>query len=208
MISTSLQSISSRNLPLQQTNNTSLVRSRSTPATPAICSLPSIYQRSFLGSKEGNLKSRRPTLPSCKAEKNKQQNNKNTAAAANNNSNTSSTFISPSPELSEAIDNRFFRVYLPFAVAAGMCMLFDAADSGDWSRIGVISKETERVLQGIVPIAIGGHAVCALVAGYISKQRGEASYMTRSIKALAAGVVGLVEVILLPEERAFGNNRR
>ncbi|KAL4519728.1 hypothetical protein Ndes2526B_g01700 [Nannochloris sp. 'desiccata'] len=137
----------------------------------------------------------RSLLISCNASKRQQNNNAKSASPA------SSSFVSPSPELSDAIDNSFFRLWLPLAVAAGMLMLFDAAYSGDWSRIGVITKDQEVTLRAFVPVAVGGHAVCCVVAGYISKQRGEVSWLSRSIKALAAGFVGLIEVVLLPEER-------
>lgn len=78
-------------------------------------------------------------------------------------------------------------------------MYFDAAYSGDWSNIGVITEEQELQLQAFVPIGAGIHAVFGGVAGYLSKQRGEVSWLRRSIKTLALGLVGLVEVILLPE---------
>lgn len=84
-----------------------------------------------------------------------------------------------------------------------MLMLFDAAGSGDWSRIGVITKEQELQLQAFVPIAIGAHVMCCVGAGYISKQRGESSWLSRSIKALVSGLVGVAEVILLPEEKIY-----
>lgn len=77
-------------------------------------------------------------------------------------------------------------------------MLIDAAYSGDWSRIGAITKEQELQLQGIVPIAFIGHGMCAATAGAISAKRGE-NWVPRAAKTMASGFVGLVEVILLPE---------
>jgi hypothetical protein len=196
----SAASLNVRSLPLQQRKSQSrLPRNALTPAV--VCSLPNTHRgSSFLGAiNDTTTATNRASLVTCNAIKKGKSttNNKNTATA-------SSEFVSPAPELSDAIDNTFFRIYLPFAIAAGMFMLFDAADSGDWSRVGVITKDQELQLQAIVPFAIGGHFLCCLAAGYISKQRGEASYLTRSIKALAAGFVGLAEVILLPEERVFG----
>ena len=138
------------------------------------------------------LAKNRCVLLRCKASQNgKDDNNKNSAS-----------FFSPlSPEVTAAIDTPLLRIWLPLAVFLGILMLIDAAYSGDWSRIGALSKEQELQLHKFVPIAIGGHAVCAVVAGSISKQRGESTWILRSVKTLASGFVGLVEVILLPEEK-------
>lgn len=76
-------------------------------------------------------------------------------------------------------------------------MLLDAAYSGDWSRIGAITKEDEVFLQSLVPIVFFGHTLCAAAAGYISFNRGE-NWVPRALKTVASGFVGLVEVVLLP----------
>jgi hypothetical protein len=161
--------------------------------TATVCSLHNTTPQtlgSFLGAQSLiNLSSNTTALSttSCEASKKEQP----------------TTFVSPYPEYSDAIDNPIYRIWLPLAVTAGMLMLFDAAYSGDWSRIGVLTKDQELQLQAFVPIAVGGHGLCCIAAGCISKNRGEASWPIRSIKALAAGFVGLVEVILLPEERTI-----
>lgn len=53
----------------------------------------------------------------------------------------------------------------------GILALIDAAYSGDWSRIGAISKETEGQLQGIVPLLGAFHLTCAPVAGLVAAQK-------------------------------------
>jgi hypothetical protein len=184
----SASSLGVNSLQFQQQICQSVSRRR----TVTVCSLHNTKSQllgSFLGAQSLNtLNSNTNALSSCRASKKEQ----------------STTFVSP--ELSDAIDNPIYRILLPLAVTAGMLMLFDAAYSGDWSRIGVLTKDQELQLQAFVPIAVGGHGLCCIAAGYISKNRGEASWPIRSIKALAAGFVGLVEVILLPEERTIPKN--
>ena len=54
----------------------------------------------------------------------------------------------------------------------GLFMLVDAAYSGDWSRIGAISKELEAQLKGIAPLVGGFHLFCAPVAAVVASKRG------------------------------------
>ena len=77
-------------------------------------------------------------------------------------------------------------------------MFIDAGYSGDWSRIGALTKETELQLQGLLPVVVLGHGACAAVAGAISAKRGE-NWVPRAAKTMAGGFVTLVEVILLPD---------
>jgi len=99
-----------------------------------------------------------------------------------------------------ATEEAALRLYLPIVVILGMSMLVDAAYSGDWSRIGAITKAQEKELQGIFRIALVGHAVCAVVAASLSSRRGDKTWALRGAKVLATGFVGLVEVALLPEK--------
>lgn len=46
-------------------------------------------------------------------------------------------------------------------------MLVDAAYSGDWSRIGAISKETERALQQVGDCTHGAGGVVAVVVALL-----------------------------------------
>ena len=91
------------------------------------------------------------------------------------------------------------RVYLPIATVLGILMLLDAGYSGDWSRIGAITTDQEAALRGLVPIVVGGHGACAAAAAVVSARRGEA-WPLRAAKTFASGFVGLVEVVLLPDE--------
>lgn len=102
-------------------------------------------------------------------------------------------------QLGSGAGQAVLRIYAPVAVVLGILMLLDAAYSGDWSRIGAITKEQEVQLQGFVPVVISGHSLCAVVAGAISARRGEQGWPLRAAKTLASGVVGVVEVALLPD---------
>jgi len=102
-------------------------------------------------------------------------------------------------ELRAAAATPLLQVWLPIAVVLGILMVLDAAYSGDWSRIGAITKEQEVQLQGFVPIIVGGHGACAAAAGVISARRGE-RWVPRAVKTLGAGFVGLIEVALVPEK--------
>lgn len=102
-------------------------------------------------------------------------------------------------ELRKAAATPLLQVWLPIGVVLGILMLVDAAYSGDWSRIGAISKEQEMQLQGLVPLVVGGHGACAAAAGVISAKRGE-NWAPRALKTFGAGFVGLVEVALVPQE--------
>lgn len=51
-------------------------------------------------------------------------------------------------------------------------MLVDAAYSGDWSRIGAISKDTETQLKGVAPLVGAFHLFCAPVAAVVASRRG------------------------------------
>lgn len=122
----------------------------------------------------------------------------------NSNSTSTSTIRAAFPgdgkDLATLVDGPILKVYAPAVVVLGTLMLIDAAYSGDWSRIGVITKQQEIELQSIIPFEAVGHSVCAVAAGAISAQRGEERWALRALKAFAGGVVSLVEVILLPSK--------
>jgi hypothetical protein len=50
--------------------------------------------------------------------------------------------------------------------------LVDAAYSGDWSRIGAITKEQELFLQPIVNFIIIAHAILGVITAQQAQQRG------------------------------------
>ena len=105
------------------------------------------------------------------------------------------------PNLADASpkETAILRIWAPVAVVLGILMLLDAAYSGDWSRIGAITKEQELQLQNLVPVVVAGHGACAVAAGTISAGRGE-NWAPRAAKTMASGFVGLVEVALLPQK--------
>ena len=101
-------------------------------------------------------------------------------------------------DLTALADGPLLKVYAPTAVVLGTLMLIDAAYSGDWSRIGVITKQQELQLQSIIPFEAAGHSLCAVAAGAISAKRGEERWALRALKAFAGGIVSLIEVVLVP----------
>ena len=58
------------------------------------------------------------------------------------------------------------------AVVLGIVMLVDAGYSGDWSRIGAITKDLETELKGIAPLVGAFHLLCAPIAGVVASRRG------------------------------------
>ena len=70
----------------------------------------------------------------------------------------------------------------------------DAAYSGDWSRIGAISKGTEEALKPLV-VALGGvHLVCAGVAGAAASRKGN-SVPKAAAKAALVGFLAAAEAV-------------
>lgn len=90
--------------------------------------------------------------------------------------------------------------YMPLLICAGIAMILDAAYSGDWSRIGVLSQDQEKTLQYIVVGSVVIHGAIGLRAGAISKSRGEKRWLARGFKAFIVGVVGFAEVLAVVEE--------
>jgi hypothetical protein len=101
--------------------------------------------------------------------------------------------------LKDEMKSPIYRYWLQGAVVLGLLGLIDAAYSGDWSRIGVITKEQELFLQQFAVIAVTGHLGLGVVAGVISSRRGE-QWLPRAAKTAAVGFMALLEVILLPDD--------
>ncbi|KAK9831117.1 hypothetical protein WJX74_003956 [Apatococcus lobatus] len=80
-------------------------------------------------------------------------------------------------------------------IAVGLFMLVDAAYSGDWSRIGAISKETETQLKGVAPLVGVFHLLCAPVAAIVASRRG-LSTPKAVAKTLLIGGPALFEIVL------------
>ncbi|GMH40635.1 hypothetical protein BSKO_08539 [Bryopsis sp. KO-2023] len=87
-----------------------------------------------------------------------------------------------------------YRVYLQGGVVLGVLGLVDAAYSGDWSRIGAISKADEAFLQQIVWIVFGVHVASSLGAAKLKSDRGQ-DWLIPAGKALAVGFLAFIEVV-------------
>ncbi|KIZ07634.1 hypothetical protein MNEG_0304 [Monoraphidium neglectum] len=73
-----------------------------------------------------------------------------------------------------------------------LLMLYDAAWSGDWSRIGAITKDTELLLQKLSLVPLIGHVVTAVGAGVLASRKGK-SPVVPAIKGYLFGALGLYE---------------
>lgn len=90
--------------------------------------------------------------------------------------------------------------YIPIVIVVFILMYLDAAFSGDWSRIGFITKEQENFLKSFFSISVGIHGILGLTAGAISFKRGEKSCFKRGLKTFVVGIVGFAEVWYLTED--------
>jgi len=90
--------------------------------------------------------------------------------------------------------------YIPLFIVFCLLMYLDAAFSGDWSRIGFISKEQEQLLRSFFVVSVSIHAILGLAAGAISLKRGEKSFAIRAFKTFIVGIVGFAEVWYLGED--------
>ena len=69
-------------------------------------------------------------------------------------------------------DARWFNTYVHAAVVVGILGFLDAGYSGDWSRIGAVSVETEAALRRAAVILAELHVVAAGAAGAVAAKRG------------------------------------
>ena len=69
-------------------------------------------------------------------------------------------------------------------LSLSLSLFQDAAYSGDWSRIGVISTETERFLQTFCLFGVAIHALLGVAAAKISMDRGERNWWVRGLKTV------------------------
>ena len=75
----------------------------------------------------------------------------------------------------------------------------DAAYSGDWSRIGAISTDTEAALKPLVNALGVFHVACAVVAARAAASKGR-NPVSAGLKAAAVGFLAAVEAVLAEEE--------
>lgn len=102
------------------------------------------------------------------------------------------------PGVEQSIDIKIYYA-LEAAVLIGGLGVVDAAYSGDWSRIGVISKETELILQQAVQIIVPIHAVEGLIAAAIARGKGTNLFVAW-IKGFAFGALGIWEIYTSDDE--------
>jgi hypothetical protein len=66
-----------------------------------------------------------------------------------------------------------FTTYIPIAMVLSLAMYLDAAYSGDWSRIGVLTKQQEKFLQDFSVFVVLIHAFLGLAATQLSRKGDE-----------------------------------
>ena len=91
-----------------------------------------------------------------------------------------------------------YRGPLQIAVFLIVFMVFDAAFSGDWSRIGAISKDTEAALKPVAGAIAVVHVISAGVAWQAVAGRG-GQPLVPAAKALAVGFLAAVEAVWAEE---------
>ncbi|KAG1676386.1 hypothetical protein FOA52_001181 [Chlamydomonas sp. UWO 241] len=85
-------------------------------------------------------------------------------------------------------------VVVEAVVAVGTLGLVDAAFSGDWSRIGVISTDTEDVLKLLVYFVAAAHSCTAVAAAFAAQKQGSNPGIAL-VKGFVFGSLGLYEVM-------------
>jgi len=105
-----------------------------------------------------------PRPVACSAQSDKKPNPSSDSALPN-------TIRLPPPLSSIAIPKAVYSAICGAVVVAELGLV-DAAYSGDWSRIGIITSEQELQLQQAVLIIAAIHGVEAAIAAYIAKGKG------------------------------------
>jgi hypothetical protein len=105
------------------------------------------------------------------------------------------------PGSTQSLDIKIYYI-LEAAVLVGELGLIDAAYSGDWSRIGVISTEVELILQLVVKAVIVIHAIEGVIAAVIAKEKGM-DPLVSWIKGFCFGALGIWEVYTCPSDDSW-----
>ncbi len=90
--------------------------------------------------------------------------------------------------------------YIPVVLVVAILAYLDAAFSGDWSRIGVLSSSQEQFLRDFCVVGVAIHALLGVAAAKISRDRGERTWALRGLKTFVVGIVSFTEVVHLPED--------
>lgn len=104
-------------------------------------------------------------------------------------------------DLTNPLIKKSVTVYIPALICVLILMYIDAAYSGDWSRIGLITPSQEEFLRQFAIISVGIHGALGIGAAAISKRRGEKTYLTRGLKTFIVGIVAFSEVLYLTEDQ-------
>lgn len=102
--------------------------------------------------------------------------------------------------LDDPLTKKAITTYIPIVICLLILMFLDAAYSGDWSRIGVLSSEQEQLLRDFVVISVAIHGLLGVGAAAVSYKRGEKSFLIRGLKTFVVGIVAFSEVWYIPEE--------
>lgn len=102
-------------------------------------------------------------------------------------------------QLSNLVRSDLYSKYLQGAVFVGVLAAVDAGYSGDWSRIGAISKDTEDWLKQVLPLLGGFHVFCAIVSG-IAASKGGRPWPWPVVKGSLVGGLAMFEQLLQLDE--------
>ena len=94
----------------------------------------------------------------------------------------------------------WFTIGVQGAVALIVAAAVDAAYSGDWSRIGAITPDTEAALKPLVHALAVFHLACAIVAARAAASKGR-NPVPAGLKAAAVGFLAAVEAVLAEYEK-------
>lgn len=100
----------------------------------------------------------------------------------------------------DELTKKAITTYIPGMIAILILMYLDAAFSGDWSRVGVITKAQEDILKSFFVISVAIHGMLGVGAAAISLKRGEKSFLSRGLKTFVIGIVAFTEVWFIPED--------
>ena len=104
-------------------------------------------------------------------------------------------------DLTDPLIKKSVTVYIPVLISVLILMYIDAAYSGDWSRIGIISQSQEEFLRQFFIISVAIHGGLGIGAAVISKRRGEKTYLSRGLKTFIVGIVAFSEVLYITEDQ-------
>eukprot|EP01024_Parvocaulis_polyphysoides_P043805 TRINITY_DN401_c1_g2_i3.p3 TRINITY_DN401_c1_g2~~TRINITY_DN401_c1_g2_i3.p3 ORF type:complete len:154 (-),score=24.72 TRINITY_DN401_c1_g2_i3:40-501(-) len=106
--------------------------------------------------------------------------------------------ISQTEEQENYFDGPGFNFWIPAAYLFFVTGSIDAGYSGDWSRIGAISKETEEIMK-VVSIGFGLlHFASVGTVFALGKQREKLSTVSNVFKGLLLGPLYVVEAFFAP----------